>query len=263
MSNDNSHRDNWDERPAGDEYEPEEAVYPTLSDEEADVDWDDDYDDEGYADEYDNDEAYLEDDTYDETDGDVDASLYEQPAPPVTDFDLEQEEAEVTGSVWFKENWWRLAIVVLLVLLILAMLAKACSGKDDKKTATPPIIPTQVILPTLTPTAAAQATATPIDSGSQAPAEPTVAPQPTVDVAPAPATNGKFNINQTVVVTGTDREKLSFRAGPGTGYNRLRVVKDGVNLVVIGGPEQADGFTWWQLKTPKGEVGWAVEDYLR
>ena len=263
MSNDYSPRDNWDEPPAGDEYDPEEeAFYPSLADDEAADEWDEGYDDN---DRY---EGDYEDEALDELEDDVDASLYDDPAPLVTDFDLEQEEENQTASTWLKENWWRLAVVILLLLLILAMLAKACTGKDDDKTATP-IIPTKVTLPTLTPTpAAAQPTATPVDSGSQAPAEPTPvpptpAPQPTTAPAPAPATTGKFSINQTVTVTNTGRDKLSFRAGPGTNYARLRLLKDGTQLIVIGGPEQANGYTWWQLKTPNGDVGWAIQDNLQ
>jgi hypothetical protein len=263
MSNHTPPSDAWDERPTGDAFNAEEeAIYPNLSDDESmEDDWDNEYD----SDDYDH-EDYTDEDLYDESE--VDASLYEDPVPPMTDRDFVQEDLEVSRGDWLKENWWRLAIVVLLILLIIAMLAKACTGKNEKAPPIPTIIPTKVILPTLTPTMAAQATATPIDSGSQAPAaEPTLAPTPepqaTVAVAPAPATGGKFNINQAVVVTGTDRDKLSFRAGPGIGYNRLRVIKDGVQLIVIGGPQKADGYTWWQLKTPKGEVGWAVENYLK
>jgi len=33
-------------------------------------------------------------------------------------------------------------------------------------------------------------------------------------------------------------------------------------LEVVGGPQDADGFTWWQLKDVDGSIGWAAEQYL-
>ena len=33
---------------------------------------------------------------------------------------------------------------------------------------------------------------------------------------------------------------------------------------VIGGPQEADGFTWWRLHDPRFSVeGWAVANYLQ
>ncbi len=46
--------------------------------------------------------------------------------------------------------------------------------------------------------------------------------------------------------------EVLFRASAGTVFN------------VIGGPQEADGFSWWQLHDPQFEViGWAVANYLQ
>jgi hypothetical protein len=260
MSDDNPHNDSWNDAPSGDAFEmDEEAVYTPDPDEESyEQDWDDEIDDPS------------SEEDFDLTEDDVDASFYEPPEPPITDAELEPDEPPESDGNWWRENWWRLAIVILLVLAIIFLLARACTGKTEKPMPTPVAEITRPALPTFTPTVAALPT-TELESGGEAPTDgelvttPAESPatQPPVATTAPPAATGKFTIGQTVVVTGTGKDKLSFRAGPGTDYKRVRVVKDGVKLTVIGGPQEADGFTWWQLKAPNGQVGWAVEDYLK
>ncbi|MCP4081359.1 MAG: SH3 domain-containing protein [Planctomycetaceae bacterium] len=55
---------------------------------------------------------------------------------------------------------------------------------------------------------------------------------------------------------------MSFRTDPGTKYVRIEVLKDGAVFKVMGGPEKADGFTWWRLQDEGGTIGWGVEDFL-
>ena len=262
MSDDNPRSDPWNDDASGEDFEmDEDAIYAPPPDEEGyESNWDDETDTVLPEDDFNA-------DSFDEIEDDVDASFYEPPAPPITDAELEPDEPPEDGGAWLRENWWRVAIVIILVLAIIFLLARACTGKNKEKAApTPAPTATKSTLPTFTPTVSALPTA-PLESGAGAPTDggeteatpETPAAQPTV----APATGGKFTIGQTVVVTGTGKDKLSFRAGPGKKYQRQQVIKDGVELVVIGGPEEADGFTWWQLKTPKGHVGWAVEDYLK
>ncbi len=266
MSDDNSFNTPWMDDASEESYDPEEEAV-----------------DEGYpAGVYDpnwNDEDVSGVDVADPLEDGIDASFYEPPEPPVTDAELKPNEEAKDSGDWWRENWWRLAIIIILVMAIIVLLARSCSSRKKKTPAMPGIAstPTTAALPTFTPTLAPLPTQS-LESGSEAPAgggleatpeaTPAEAPavQPTQPPAPAPttapATGGKFTIGQTVVVTGTGKDKLSFRAGPGTDYKRVGVIKDGVRLTVIGGPEKADGYTWWQLKTPKGYVGWAVEDYL-
>ena len=263
MSDDNSLTPPWMKDDPEGTYAPEEEavdeVYPVDA-------YGQNWDDEVVSD--DDAATLLEDD-------DIDASFYEPPEPPITDAELEPDESSEDGGGWLRANWWRLAIIVILVVAIIVLLARACSSGKKKEPAMPGAAgtPTTAALPTFTPTLAPLPTQS-LESGSEAPAgggleatpEEAPAVQPTQPPAPppttAPATGGRFSIGQTVVVTGTGKDKLSFRAGPGTKYKIIRLLKDGTQLTVISGPEKADGYTWWQLKTPKGYVGWAVEDYL-
>ena len=247
------------------ELEEEEAVEDILPEESLDS-W------EEVDDEFLLEEEFVEEDTED----DVDASFYEPPAPPVTDAQLEADEPPEDVENWFRANWWRLLIILVLVAIIIFLLARACGVKKEETTALPTPAPTRVLLSTFTPTPVSPGVA-PEASDSQTPSggglegetagasgsQPTTAPTQPPAPTTAPTTGGKFVLNQTVVVTGTGRDKLSFRAGPGTKYEIIRLLKDGTKLTVIGGPQQANGHTWWQLKTAKGQVGWAVEDYLK
>jgi hypothetical protein len=33
-------------------------------------------------------------------------------------------------------------------------------------------------------------------------------------------------------------------------------------LTVVEGPEEADGYVWWKLRTPGGEEGWGAARWL-
>lgn len=89
---------------------------------------------------------------------------------------------------------------------------------------------------------------------------PTSNPTPT----PLPLAVDQIRIGVRVRVTGTGGIGLSIRAEAGLGAERVAVVEEGTPLLIVGGPEQADEFTWWYVRdelVPENE-GWAVEDYL-
>jgi hypothetical protein len=55
--------------------------------------------------------------------------------------------------------------------------------------------------------------------------------------------------------------RLRFGAGLDTASIRS-VVEEGEVLRVVGGPESADGITWWRLQDMYGNIGWAAQEYL-
>ncbi len=88
-------------------------------------------------------------------------------------------------------------------------------------------------------------------------AAPTAATSPT----PAPSTGaGKFKGGDILVVHDTG-DCLNVRVKAGLANDAIICVADGTELAVTGGPEDADGLTWWKVRTELGE-GWAAEDYL-
>jgi hypothetical protein len=74
---------------------------------------------------------------------------------------------------------------------------------------------------------------------------------------------GDIYIGSSVVVIETG-VGLNLRSEPVVDPNNiLELVQDGVVLEVVGGPQEAEGFIWWQVSTPDGIEGWAVEDFLQ
>ncbi len=93
---------------------------------------------------------------------------------------------------------------------------------------------------------------------------------PTAQSATAPATTPAvtetrgITIGMRVQVTGTGDVGLSIRVEPGTTAERLGVAREGESLLVVGGPQQVDDYTWWRIRdelNPERE-GWVVADYL-
>ena len=142
-----------------------------------------------------------------------------------------------------------LAVVAVIVILLLVLRACGVFGAAGSKDATPTVKPT-VTLP------AGQAATGDGLAPTPTPAPPTATPLPPT---PIPAT---IRPGVNVVVANTGEDGMSFRTGPGTKYVRIEVLKDGAVLKVVGGPEDADGFTWWRLQDQAGTIGWGVEDFL-
>lgn len=101
-----------------------------------------------------------------------------------------------------------------------------------------------IILPTFTPTAALIVTPT-------APAAP-----PTPVAAASLAVGGK------VTVKGTGGSGLNMRSGAGSAQPRVKTLAEGSVLEVIGGPKEANGFTWWQVRDAAGTSGWVASQFL-
>ena len=139
---------------------------------------------------------------------------------------------------------WQLLIALSLVLVSVVGLCQM-SGLAERlrplptPTTSPTEAPTATVPPTPTRTSTPAATATPTDT-----------PVPVVLVG------------GDVAVTGTGTDELLLRAGPGLTQQTLRSCPDGTRLRVLAGPEEADGHTWWKVRTDGGEEGWVAADWL-
>jgi len=87
-------------------------------------------------------------------------------------------------------------------------------------------------------------------------------PVPTVIVTNTPIPLG-VGVQAIVHNVGTD--ELNVRNIPSINNSEVLFrARAGTLFKVIGGPREADGFSWWQLHDPQFEViGWAVANYLQ
>ncbi len=170
-------------------------------------------------------------------------------------------------DLWPKWMW---VAVPVLVVVVVAGLWWAILSPTDKPKPTPTPTPTlkiiqnqptqaptlintlpapevtatkmQLVLPTFTPTAAAVVT-------------PTAQPTATSAVS-------ALQVGAKVRVTGTGGTGLNMRAGAGTGHARIKTLPEGTVVEIIGGPTEANGYTWWQVRDESGTTGWVVSRYL-
>ena len=64
-------------------------------------------------------------------------------------------------------------------------------------------------------------------------------------------------------VAGTQGDGLRLRSDPGLQTTTLKTVLDGAQLLILDGPRDVDGITWWRLRDPAdGAEGWAAQLYL-
>jgi hypothetical protein len=85
-----------------------------------------------------------------------------------------------------------------------------------------------------------------------------VTPGSAATLAGALSTNSTLSIGVAAIVQGTD-DCLRVHAQPEVSAASIGCAPDGTVVFVSDGPRDADGHTWWFLRT----LGWSVADYLR
>lgn len=63
------------------------------------------------------------------------------------------------------------------------------------------------------------------------------------------------------VVVSTGGGRLNLRAEPGTSSDIVTPLENGTELTIVGGPQTAGGFTWWEVEGATGR-GWSAGRYL-
>lgn len=121
---------------------------------------------------------------------------------------------------------------------------RAPSANDQGQTAT--------LAETPLASAPSNATATPVTAQPS----PTATPVPAATATPRPS----IRVGSQVVVR-TDGTPLMGRAAATTDAEIVTRFEDGVTLLVVAGPEEAAGLTWWQVEGEDG-AGWSAADYL-
>ena len=144
-------------------------------------------------------------------------------------------------------NPWVLAGSVLIATLLLAgsFLAAGLLTPSDQSVYSGEAAITVIPVPTYTPT--------PVPAQPDFPVV-----TPTIDVAVG------IHVDGYVKILGTDGEGLRLRRDPSLEGEIVNIGLEGEIFLVIGGPEERDGYLWWQLEAPLNTTrkGWAVSNYL-
>ncbi len=149
--------------------------------------------------------------------------------------------------------WLGLGIVVtilgigLAVLLIVALL-------DREPLATN--LPTPTIIRLTAPSSPVPTGTNSLTTATQIP---TFTPPATADLSIAP---NELTIGYYAQVTNTDDIGVSLRGGPSTDNVRLLLVPEASFVFVVGGPEEGNGFIWWQVMSEEDVEGWIAGDFL-
>jgi hypothetical protein len=88
---------------------------------------------------------------------------------------------------------------------------------------------------------------------------PTLTPPPTPDLSVAPEA---ITVGYYAMVANTDDIGVSLRGGPSTDNVRLLLIPEGTPILVTGGPEEGNGFIWWQVRVDDNTEGWVAGDFL-
>jgi len=108
-----------------------------------------------------------------------------------------------------------------------------------------PLVPTITpITPTKPPTVTSTATKPPTKVPTRKP--PTITPVPYLHVG------GR-------AVVYVEDEGLKLRAGAGTGYTIIENMPRGTIVTLVGDPVDAEGYRWWMVQSPNGNIGWSVQ----
>lgn len=81
--------------------------------------------------------------------------------------------------------------------------------------------------------------------------------------APAGAQAAALAVGGQAWVTREGGMGLRLRSGAGLEHNVLGSLPPGSELTLLGGPQQADNYSWWHIRTADGREGWVAGQDLR
>jgi len=143
------------------------------------------------------------------------------------------------------------SLLVILIMMLVLGSALGCLGCPltsllIARAPTPVSTPTRTPKPTITPTSDATDTPFPTNTPNLPPPTDT----PSSPSAPTPIPQPEATVAIKV---------LNVRSGPGTNYSKVRQVKEGERLKVIGRTEASD---WLKIVTSNGQEGWVAAEYV-
>ncbi len=161
-----------------------------------------------------------------------------------------------------EERYWtdylRIAAPVLGVIILLGLAWFWLShiiGGSSGGTPTPVLTPASTSLAIIT----GSPTVTAISSTPQV----ISTPASTATSSTATSSGGTLASGASAAVANTGGTGVNMRDAPTTGGNVVDTLSDGTAVTITGDSVDADGYTWWPVKTSDGKTGYIVADYLQ
>lgn len=154
-------------------------------------------------------------------------------------------------------------LTVFIALIVVAVLVALLLGGNRKVNNPPTVAALTATIATVTPSPVpvlAIATAT----DTAAPIAATDTPLPPTLALPSPTPILALAVGADAVVSASDG--LHVRKQPSASADQVIKLAQGVRVHIIGGPQQADGYTWWQIvgwPQDNGDSGWCAGDFLQ
>lgn len=89
---------------------------------------------------------------------------------------------------------------------------------------------------------------------------PTVTPVPTATPSPTAEPAATLQAGGTALIQTTGGNVLNVRGGPGRDFSVVARLPGGTRVSILEGPQDADGFRWWRIRTADGIEGWVVDE---
>ena len=171
-----------------------------------------------------------------------------------------------------QELWprWMWVAVPALVVVVGLGLYWALFSSPAETTSTPSMTPTMRVIesvPTQAPTA--EGTMSALDLTPTRPSLPPLATftptpltitTPEEAVATAEPTSAGLAIGGKATVSASSG--LKMRSSPGTSASQVKTLSNGTVVEILDGPQEADDYTWWQVRDEAGITGWVAGEYL-
>lgn len=205
--------------------------------------------------------------------------LPEFDAPPETTSESGAGGPKLPGGLSVQAAATGLLIIVVLAILwlffgptsddpaglptptVAALAGQATPSGQASPSSAGTLEPTPIILNATPPPGDAAATSAP-PGGSPATTPLASGTLGAASAGTPPAAGGSLTAGNFAQVVDAEGLGVRFRFGPGLDYATIRIIFDGEQLRVMGGPESADGYTWWRLQDAQGNIGWASQEYL-
>lgn len=169
-------------------------------------------------------------------------------AQPLTPGGVRSYDASEPGRPMARAQWIGLGLAAALAVALtagLVFIIMSFITPSSRPTATPTALPVAVVSPSPNNSSIADIFAT---------LTPTPIASPTVPRPPA--------IGQRLQVANTGNDGVNLRRDPGQNGERIKTVREGTVVDVVGADQVIDGTIWRNVRDTQGDQGWIAANFL-